>query len=168
MKAHATVRGLGVTDDIGYRFTNGEAEHGFFCRVQLRQRSFAGQRYTCCLQRVAGEFHLGGEALGAIASDCFAHFAEGGSRGLFDIGDLLGCALWIAFDQASGEFGLEHDDGESVTEDVMQIAGDAFAFGDGGELLDLFVGHAKLCVGALLPGDEDIARANDEHEKAGE
>ncbi len=31
-----------------------------------------------------------------------------------------------------------------MAEDVVQVAGDAFALGDGGELLDLFVGHAEL------------------------
>ena len=109
IETYATVRGLGVTDDIGYRFTNVESEHGFLCRMQMRQRSFAGQRYTCCLQRVACEFHLGGEALRTIAADRFAHFAESCSRSSLDIGNLLGCALRIAFDQAPGELCFEHD-----------------------------------------------------------
>ena len=79
--------------------------------MQMRQWSFACQRYTCSLQRAAGELHLGGQALRTIASDRLAHFAEGGSCSFFDIGNLLGCALWIAFDQASGELGFEHDYG---------------------------------------------------------
>ena len=45
----------------------------------------------------------------------------------------------VAFDETAGEFGFEDDDGEGVAEDVVQVAGDAFAFGDGGELFDLFL-----------------------------
>ena len=134
------MRGLGVAHDVGDGFADGEAEHGLFCGVELWQRGFAGQRYACCLQGVAGEFHFGGEALGAVAADGFADFAEGGSGGLFDVGDLLGGALRIAFDQASGELGFEDDDGEGVAEDVVEIAGDAFAFGYGGELFDSLPG----------------------------
>ena len=47
----------------------------------------------------------------------------------------------------------------------MQVAGDALAFGNGGELFDLFVRHAELDVGALLPGDEGVARPDDEEKK---
>ena len=75
-------------------------------------------------------FHLGGETLGAIAADGLADFGEGGAGGLFYFGDLLGGACGVAFDEAAGEFGFEDDDGESVAEDVVEIAGDAFAFGD--------------------------------------
>ena len=109
-ETHAAVRGLGVAHDVGYCFANGEAEHGLFCGMQLGQGGFAGQGNARCLQRVAGEFHLGGQALGTVAADRFAYFAEGGSCGFFDVGDLLGGALRVAFDQASGEFCFQHDD----------------------------------------------------------
>ena len=70
-------------------------------------------------------------------------------------------------DEAAGELGFEDDDGECVAEDVVEVARDAFAFGDGGELLVFFLGGAELAVGALLLGEEDIAAADDEHEEDG-
>jgi hypothetical protein len=47
----------------------------------------------------------------------------------------------------------------------MQVAGDAFPFGNGSELLDLFLCHAKFGVRSLLPGDEGVAHPNDAHQK---
>ena len=90
--------------------------------------------------------------------------AEGGAGGVFYVGDFVRGALRVAVDQASGEFGFEDDDGERVAEDVVEIAGDAFALGDGGELDVFFLGGAELAVRALLPGDEDVAAADDEHQ----
>jgi hypothetical protein len=98
------VCGLRVTDDIGYRFTDIETEYGLFCGMQMRQRGFECQSYTCCLQRVAGEVHLGGQALRAVAADRLAHLAQSRSCSFFDVRNLLGCTLRIAIDKASGEF----------------------------------------------------------------
>ena len=44
-----------------------------------------------------------------------------------------------------------------MAQNVMQIAGDAFALGDFGEMLDFFVGLAQLPVHAIALGEEDIA-----------
>jgi hypothetical protein len=48
-----------------------------------------------------------------------------------------------------------------VAEDVVEVACDAFAFGDGGELDVLFLGGAELAVGSLLLGDEGVGGADD-------
>ncbi len=96
--------------------------------------------------------------MGAVAADGFADFAEGGAGGLLYFGDLLGGACGVAFDEAPGELGFEDDDGESVAEDVVEIAGDAFAFGDGGESDVFFLGDAEFGVGASLLGEEDSCR----------
>jgi hypothetical protein len=101
-EAHAAVGGLGVTHDVGYCFADGEAEYGLFCGVELGHGSFAGQDYACCVEGAAGELHLRGQTLRAIASDRFAYFAEGGARGFFDVGDFCGGALRVAFDETSG------------------------------------------------------------------
>ena len=80
---HATVCGLSVAHDVCDCFANRQAEHGLFRGAELGQRRFARQCYACCLQGVAGEFHFGGQALGTIATDGLAYFAEGRSGGSF-------------------------------------------------------------------------------------
>ena len=141
-EAYAALRGFGVADDVGDGFADGETEDGLFRCVELRDRGFAGESNTRGLQGFAGLLHLGGETLRAVATDGLADFAEGGASGLFYIGDLLGCTLWVAFDEPAGEFGLKDDDGEGVSENVVEVAGDAFAFGYGGEGYVLFLGEA--------------------------
>ena len=89
-------------------------------------------------------------------------------RSLFDVGDLLGGALRVAFDEASGQFGFEDDDREGVAEDVVKVAGDAFAFGYSGEVEVFFLGQAELVVGASLFGEKDVAGADDEDEEDGD
>jgi hypothetical protein len=53
-ETHAAVRGLGVTNDVGDGFADGEAEYGLFCGVKFRQWGFAGEGYACGLEGVAG------------------------------------------------------------------------------------------------------------------
>ena len=95
------------------------------------------------IEGAACGFDLGGEALGAVAGDGFADFGESGAGGALDVGYLGGSALEVAvlvvglrgvcLDEAPGELGFEDDDGERMAEDIMEVAGDAFAFRDGGE-----------------------------------
>jgi hypothetical protein len=47
-----------------------------------------------------------------------------------------------------------------VPENVMQIARDAFALGDLGQVFDLFVGLAQFPVHAVALGEECISRAD--------
>ena len=78
-----------------------------------------------------------------------------------------GCTLrGRAFDKAAtGELGFEDDDGECVAEDVVQVAGDALAFGDGGEGDVFFLGgrrslqSARFCSAKkMLPPPMTISR----------
>ncbi len=52
-------------------------------------------------------------------------------------------------DEAAGELGFEDDDREGVAEDIVEVAGDALALGDGGELYIFRLGAAEFGVGAL-------------------
>ncbi len=52
-----------------------------------------------------------------------------------------------------------------MAEDVVEIAGDAFAFGDGGEGYVLLLGEAEFAVGAFLLSKEDVAATDDEEEE---
>ena len=47
----------------------------------------------------------------------------------------------------------------------MQIAGDAFALGDGGEGEVLIQSGAQFALGAALLREEDVAAADDGHEE---
>ena len=162
-EAHGAACGFGVADDVGDGFANGECEDGLFgCAEGGRAcgRGFPGERYVGRVEGLAGTVEFCGEALGAVAADGFADFGEGSAGGGFYVGDFVRGALRVVVHQAAGEFGLEDDDGESVSEDVVEIAGDAFALGDGCELNIFFLGGAELAVHALLTGDEDVAAAD--------
>ena len=74
----------------------------------------------------------------------------------------------IAGDEAAGEFGFEDDDGEGVAKDVVEVAGDAFALGDGGEGDVFFKGGAEFAIGAALLGEVDVAAADDDDEEDGD
>ncbi len=77
-----------------------------------------------------------------------------------------GCgAVEFALEEAAGELAFEDDDREGVAEDVVEVAGDSFALGDGGEGFDLLLLHAEFAVGLQLLGEEDVAAADDEDEE---
>ena len=67
-----------------------------------------------------------------------------------------------------GKLGLEDDDGERVAEDVMKVAGDAFALGNGSEGDVFFKGGAEFAIGAALLGEVDVAAADDDYEEDGD
>ncbi len=61
--------------------------------------------------------------------------------------------------ELAGELGFQRDDGERVAENIMQVAGDAFAFGDGGEVFDFFLGAHEFCAGAFFAGVGEVGGA---------
>ncbi len=91
-----------MADDVGDCFADGEAEDGLFCGVEMGQWRFAGEATPAAWRVLRASSISAGETLGAVAADGFADFAEGGACGLFYVGDLLGGALRVAFDEASG------------------------------------------------------------------
>lgn len=76
---------------------------------------------------------LARHALGAIAGDGGADIGERVAGDVLDIADFLDGALRIALGHLGRQFGLEHDDGQGVTKQVMQVAPDPLAFGDSRE-----------------------------------
>ena len=167
--------GAGVAHDVGDGFAQGEGEGGLFGGGEMRGGGGIGvedKGDACCVEGAAGGFDFGTEAAGAVAADGLADFCESGARDAFDVGDLGGGAVvvggFVAIDEAAGELSFEDDDGEGVAENVVEIAGDAFAFGDGGEGEVFVLGFAELAIGAALLGEEDVATANDGHEKDGD
>ena len=52
-----------------------------------------------------------------------------------------------------------------MAKDVVEVAGDAFAFGYSGEGFDFFGLHADFAVGAVFLGEMEVGAADDEGEK---
>ena len=104
-----------------------------------------------------------------MASRTSASAVRGGA---FDVCDFGGCADRVGVrgmvEETAGELGFEDDDGERVAENVMQVAGDAFALGDGGEGYVFFLRGAEQAVGALLLSEEDVAAADDDRDEDGD
>ena len=89
---------------------------------------------------------LGGEPLAAITADGFAHVGQRGARSLFHIQHLLLGALRIAVHQLARQLGLQGDERQRVSQQIVQIARDAFALGDLGEMLNLLVSQPQLLI----------------------
>ena len=147
-EAHGAPGGVGVANDVGDGFPDGEREDRLFAGFKRGRRSFAGESDAGGLEGEAGLLDLSGEAFAAVAADGLADFGERGAGGAFDVGDFGGGAGGFigraASDETAGELGFEDDDREGVAEDIVEVAGDALALGDGGELYVFGLGAAEF------------------------
>ena len=87
----------------------------------------------------------------AIAANRLAHFFERETRHALDVANLFHRARRIALGELRRQLRLEHDQRQRVPEHVVQIARDALALGDGGEMLDLCVRRVELRRSRALP-----------------
>ncbi len=128
-----------------------------------------GQRHAGGLQSAARGFHLGGKSARTVPDNRLAHFSKRRARDAFDVGNLgcgaLAIARFITLDQPVGEFSLQHDHRKSVSQNVVQVARDAFALSNRGERDILFLRRAKLALGTPLLREKDVATADDGHQK---
>ena len=135
---------LRVANYVGDGFPN---RHGQYALLQCGERDLGRLAFhgdACGFEGGLGLREFGGQSLRAIAADGVADFRERLAGNLFDLANFVAGARGIAVDQLSGEFGFQDDDGERVPEHVVQIAGDALALGDFGEVLNFVVSHAQL------------------------
>jgi len=95
--------------------------------------SFSNERDAGGIQGAARSVDFSCQAAGSVAANGFADFCESGSGGSFDIAHFRSGAGGIERYKASSEFCLENDHRKSMAEDIVQIAGYAFALGDGCE-----------------------------------
>jgi hypothetical protein len=158
-KTEPAIGGAGVADDVCYGLAQRESEGRFFLRTEGLAVWFAFrlQLDAGSIKGTASGVDFGGQAAGAVAANGFADFSEGVAGGSFNVRHFRGGADGIEQDEAAGEFGLEDNDGERMAEDIMQVTGDAFALGHGGEGDVLFKHGAELTFGAPLLGEVDVA-----------
>ncbi len=130
---------------VGYGFAQNERHYGLFGRIQCRGLFFADESYARRIERAVGALDLRREPFGAIAPDSLADFAEGFARNLLDVGNLRGGAPGVGREEASGELRFQDDDGKRVAEHIVEIAGDALALGDLGQLLDFLMRELRVC-----------------------
>ncbi len=158
-EAHEAGGGAGVANDVGDGFADGEREYGLFGGAELErgwlERGVEVEGDAGGAEGAASEVELGGEAFGAVADDGAADLGEGFAGGGFDVGDLGSGGACVGrvrslLEEAAGELGFEDDDGEGVAEDVVHVARDAFALGEGGEALDLVLGAEEAGAGAFF------------------
>src|SRR6185437_11362664 len=76
-EAHFAAGGLGVTDDIGDGFAEGEGENGFFTRAERGRVFFAEEGNAGGIEDVTRALDFSGQAFGAVSGNGFADFAEG-------------------------------------------------------------------------------------------
>src|SRR5579863_9603292 len=106
------------------------------------------------------------EPVGAIPSDGFPNLGERLATDLLDLADLTARTLDVAADELAGELGFEHDDRESVSEDIVQIARDALTLRDFRQMLDLILGETEALVGTNALRREQVADAHAGGEKS--
>ena len=92
----------------------------------------------------AGAHQFGGESLAAISADGFTHIGQRGARSLLHVLHLLLGTLRIAVHQLARQLGLQRDERQRVSQQIVQVARDALALRDLGEMLDLVVRHAQF------------------------
>ena len=130
-----------MAHDVGHGLTQRQRKHGFLRRAERKLGDFAVHGDARGLQRLARANQFGGESLAAISADGFAHVGQRGARGVLHVLHLLLGALRIAVHQLARQLGLQSDERQRVSQQIVQVAGDAFALGDLGQVLDLVVGH---------------------------
>ena len=100
------------------------------------------------------------QTFGAIAADGLPHLAQSLAGDVFHFADFMTGARRIAIHQLAGQLGFEDDNGERVSEDVVEIARDALALGELGEVKNLLVGEVEFPAGAYALGGDQIAGAD--------
>ena len=135
---------FGVTDDVGHGFANRQGENGLLCRAEGNSGSFAVHGDASGFQRAAGLQEFGSESLTAISANGFAHVGQRGTRSMLHVLHLLLGALRIAVHQLARELGLQGDERQGVSQQIVQVARNAFALGNLGQVLDFVLGALQL------------------------
>ena len=117
-------------------------------------------------QRGLGLRQFRHKPLRTIPANGVAHIGQGLARDLLDFADFFSRPLRIAVDQFACEFGLQRNDRQSMSKNVMQITRNPFALGDLGQVLYFFVRLAQFAVHPVALGEENIAAAHDHARQA--
>ena len=141
-----------------YRLLPRRAWHWFYVDVEADARR---------AERLLGAPELAREASALVTLDRPAHFRESFTRHALDVSDLRHRTGRIAVGELGGELGLERNNRQRMSEEIVEIAGDALALRDFGHLFHLFPRPPDEGVLALAVADEQVAHADHEDEKDG-
>ena len=147
---------LAVAHDVGHTLADDPPEQRILGWLEALLGSFDEDVEAGCHQRDARPAELGLEVHLPVAGDSLPDIAQRGAHDLLDVGQLLGRARRVAVDQPAGKLGLERDQGQAVTEQVVEVTGDPRS-------LDLRGGAGNLRLrGLQLPSRAlELAEAKD-------
>src|ERR1019366_3704724 len=135
---------LGVAHHVGYGFTKRQGKHGFLGRAQGNLRGFAVHGDARGFERLAGAEEFGGESLATISADGFAHVGQRGARSVLDVLHFLLGTLRVAVHQLARQLRLQGYERQRVSQQIVEVARDAFALGDLGQMCDLVLRKLKF------------------------
>src|SRR5664280_3285813 len=127
---------LGVAHHVGHGFTQRHGKHGFLRRADRNFRGFAVHGDARGFKRLAGAEEFGGESLTTISADGFAHVGQRGARSVLYVLHFLLGTLRIAVHQLARQLRLQGNERPRVSQQVVQVARNAFPLGNFGEMFD--------------------------------
>ena len=143
-------RGARMALDVGHRLAQAQGEHGFQVGGQCDFLRVVAQGDAIRFQQQARGGEFGRQSGRADAGHRTPHLRQRIAGHTADFVDLVAGGLRIAVDQAPGQVGLQRHQRQRVAEQVVQVAADAFAFGQRGQPAHFLVRELQL--GALAHG----------------
>ena len=150
-----------VTDDVGDGLAQAEREGAFLIGVERDLGHVHRQGDAGRIERGARGRHLLVQPLTAIAIDRLPHFGERVARDALDVADLADGAVEIAIGDLGGELRLQDDDRQRVAEQVVEVARDPLALGDGRQVLGRFVRLDERAILAPHLAEVDVRPADE-------
>src|SRR5579875_3386776 len=148
---------------VRYSLPHGQRQHRLLRCAQSGRRGKALhlELHSSRGQCIPCGVNLCGQAACPVAANRLTNLGKRSARRLFHITNLLNRARSIlaSFQQPGRQLRLQHNDAQRMSENIVQIAGDAFSLGHGSECLNLLMRHVERVSRALLLGEENVASA---------
>src|ERR1035438_775934 len=156
---------LSVAHHVGHSFTKRQGKHGFLRRAQGDLRSFAVHGDARGFQRLAGAQEFGGESLAAISADGFAHIGQRGARSVLDVLHFLLGPLRVAVHQLARQLRLQGYERQRVSQQIVQVARNAFPLGNFGEMFDFVLRELQLLRRAVRDRPEVVSQSHQDDQQ---
>ncbi|RIH76340.1 hypothetical protein Mterra_03888 [Calidithermus terrae] len=157
-----------MADHVGHRLAQRHADHGLLGGGEGEGLGVVLEADPGGAQGQPGPGELALQAPRLVALHRLAHLGGGLAADPLDLAHLAGGSSRVALGELGGELGLEGDDREGVAQQVVQVAGDALALGDGRQALVLLGGlHQLALVTFALEGRgvEQADEGGEEHRR---
>ena len=120
-----------MANDVGDRFSQAHRQYRFLLRGSVEHVSVDGEADATGLAREPGVGQLGIQICPPEPGHGLAYLAQRTARDTLHLADLLPGAAVPPRCKFRGELGLDGDQRQCVTEQVVEVACDPFALGDG-------------------------------------